>query len=55
MLIAGLPVVLGACSFAFTFPPGLPPGTVAIFQFWTPDQGAPQGLSASNGVQLAVP
>jgi hypothetical protein len=55
LLVAGLPVLLGTCIFAFTFPPEAPSGMVVVFQFWTPDSGAPQGLSASNGVQLQVP
>jgi hypothetical protein len=33
----------------------MPAGTVVVFQFWTPDPGAPMGLSASNGVELSVP
>jgi hypothetical protein len=54
-LVAGLPIVLGVCAFDFGFPAGMPAGTVVVFQFWTPDPGAPMGLSASNGVELSVP
>ena len=54
LLVAALPIVAGTCTFSFDFP-AVPAGTMAWFQFWTPDAGAVHGLSASNGVQLLAP
>jgi V8-like Glu-specific endopeptidase len=55
IVITGLPISLGTANFGFTFPAGVPSGSVAVFQFWTADAGAVKGFSATNALQLAIP
>jgi len=45
----------GALAIPFSWPPGLAPGQALWMQGWVLDAGAPAGLSATNGLRLAVP
>jgi len=55
ILLAGLPISLTTAAFQFTFPAGVPAGTIAVFQYWTPDPVGVAGWSATNAQQLTVP
>jgi len=54
-VVGGISATSGTAIFGFTFPPGIPSGTIAVFQYWTADAAAVQGWSATNALQLTVP
>ena len=56
VVLVGLPVgPSGGFIFAGTWPGGVPSGTSIHFQSWIPDPVAPQGWSASRGLQATQP
>ncbi len=55
LLATGIPSTSSTAVFGFTFPAGIPTGSIAVFQYWTPDAAAIQGWSATNALQLTVP
>jgi V8-like Glu-specific endopeptidase len=55
VIIPSLPITLGAAQFGYTFPSGVPSGSISVYQFWTADPAAVHGFSATNALQLTVP
>ncbi len=47
--------VTGQIALAFRVPAGLSSGSTFFMQYWIPDAGGPQGLSASNGLMATLP
>lgn len=55
-LLLPLPVDAdGGVTISAAFPAGLPSGVALYLQCWTPDAGAPAGLSASNTLVATTP
>jgi len=46
---------LGTIDLPALWPPGIPPGVAAWFQWWIVDPVGVQGFAASNGLQAYVP
>jgi hypothetical protein len=56
LVLAGLLTdAAGSLLLQATLPAELPPGLQIWVQLWVPDAGAPQGLSATNALRLALP
>jgi hypothetical protein len=56
LVLAGLLTdATGSLQLQATLPAELPPGLQLWVQLWVPDAGAPQGLSATNALRLALP
>jgi hypothetical protein len=56
LVLAGLPLDAGGgFLLATTWPLGVPAGTEAWLQVWSPDDKGPQGWTASNALQFIAP
>jgi len=56
LVLAGLLTdATGSLQLQASLPAQLPPGLHLWVQLWVPDAGAPQGLSATNALRLALP
>ena len=55
-LITGLPTdANGELHIETLWPAGFLPGFQLYFQYWIADLDTPEGLSASNGLELTTP
>jgi len=53
VVLSGLPTgPAGALALSASWPAGVPAGLAILFQEWVIDAAGPEGLSATNGVQV---
>ena len=54
-LLLSIPTVFGGISLPSSMPVGIPSGSSIYLQGWFPDAGGPQGVSATNVLELLTP